>query len=617
MKTAGISRQRLRYISVEIRDAGTGEPAGTGVLVSAAGMAVTCAHVVEACGVDPRLLHGDDVLVRLPETPLHKEVDRLAKVLWFPQDHDDDLVVLELAGGPVPPERVGVCGPAGDEADGQPFQSWGFRLRGDYTKGLMARGVIDTHVRSERNYLQEPLQLTSAQLDSGMSGSAVLDLTRNLVIGFVFRVWESGESAKDRDLAFAVDAGLLVGSPVADAIVATSLPLAPVAQPVPHPDLARPSVVTEAALVEQPVITEPPTHLGSYVGRRPLLDLLDVAWSDTARKLVGFFGTAGIGKTSLVRQWLARFASAGGGPAGASVFWWTFDPTKQEEDDFLTALVAHLSAGALDARNFPTAGAKANLAAYLLKGVPRLVIVLDDVTSYQVDHGELYGCFRPGAIKDFIDYLVSAEQQTLTILTSDLPFPELENVPGVANVHVDPLPEGDGVRLLAANGVIGDPETMRGIVADWGGHPQALTAVAIYLTSRNFGLARRVTDLPGIAGDDSFESRLQAIGEAIQERRRPAERTALEVLALARGPLPADALIGVLSALTDAGLAPPGPPDLGNLFRSEAVRESAMGYIPHPVLRNLYRARLKKARPEFVVATHRLLAAYYYARGTR
>ncbi|GAA0909025.1 trypsin-like peptidase domain-containing protein [Virgisporangium aurantiacum] len=613
MKTTGIRRQRLREITVEVRDAHTGEAAGTGVLVSADGLAVTCAHVVEACGVDPRELHGDDVLVRLPQTPLHPAIDRLAKVIWHPLDHDDDLVVLELAGGPVPPERVGICGPAGEDADGQPFQSWGFRLRGDYTKGLMARGLVDAHVPSERNYLYEPLQLTSAQLDSGMSGSAVLDIARNLVIGFVFRVWEPGESPKDRDLAFAVDAGLLAHSPLADTIVTTSVPLGHVAQPVLHQGLVMPPT-TEATLDQQPVLNEPPSHLGAYVGRESLLTFLTEAWADPGCKLTGLFGPSGIGKTSLVRQWLGKIG-ANDEADGPSVFWWTFDPAKQEEDDFLVALIGHLSGGALKGATIPSSAAKANLAAYLLQTVPRVIIVLDDLSSYQMESGDLYGCFQHSGIKDFVNYLISADQRTLAILTSDLPFPELENVPGVVFAAVEPLNADEGMRLLTMNGVHGDEATLHSIVADWGGHPQALTAVAIYLRTRHLGDARFAGDLPLGSADGSFADRLLAIGEAIQERRSQADRAALEVLALARGPLPADVLSRILARLAGTGHIPAAPSALGDLLRSAAVRESTAGFIPHPVLRNLYRTRLRKAPAEYLIAAHRLLANHYYAIG--
>jgi Trypsin-like peptidase domain len=608
MKTAGLRRQRLKEITVEVLDAATGDPAGTGVLVSAAGFAVTCSHVVEACGVDPRRVRGGDVLVRLPKTSLHDAVGRHAQVVWFPPDHEDDLVILELAGGPVPPERVGVCGPAGD-AEEVAFRSFGFRQRGEY-RGLMARGFIETHVDSERHFLQQPLQLRSPDLDSGMSGAAVLDIERNLVVGFVFQVWDY-PSQKDRDLAFAVDAGLLAHSPLRESIVATALPLEVTAQPVVHPAITLPEAPDRGLGEPRVRALPPPDHLGTFVGRKDLLSRLHSAWANPEIKIVGITGIAGEGKTSLVRQWLHESGAEEPVGSGKPPFWWSFDPQKAEEDEFLGALISHLSG--LDGPALPSAAAKANLAAALLPGVSRTAIVLDDLSVYQSDAGELYGCFSSGAIKDFLTYACSAEHRSLLILTSEFAFPELEPMRGFEQIQLSPLSAEDGTDLLRANGISGEEAVLEQLVADWGGNPQALTAVAIYLKTRCNGIARRTVDPLKLAEGVSFRGRMQAVENAIQERRTPAEQAALGVLALARSAISESVLLGILHHLWVAGLGPQPPPTLDGLTASKAIRTSSIGLAPHPVLRNLYRTRLRVADPRFLSACHRLLANHYYA----
>jgi hypothetical protein len=611
MQTAKLSRQRLKEFTVEVRDCRTDEAAGTGVLVSADGLAVTCSHVVRACGVDPRAIKAGEVLVQLPTTPGHDAIIRLAEVVWYPPDHDDDLVILKLAGGPIPPERVGICGPAGD-AEEVAFKSWGFRKRGEY-RGLMARGVIETRVDSKLRYLAQALQLRSADLDSGMSGAAVLDVERNIVVGFVFQVWDDPDSQKDRDLAFAVDAALLAHSPLHASIVDTALPLAAAAPPVLHPAVGLARSTELGADRAGPSGLPLPEHLGKFVGRDALLAKLAHAWADPTIKIIGITGLVGEGKTSLVRQWVAQSGIEHAVPPSRPPVWWSFDPTTAEEDDFLTVIIRHLLGP--DARTPPSAAAKAHLAAALLPTVSRLAVVLDDVSPYQVDRGDLYGTFRGGALKDFLLYSAAADHDSLVILTSELPFPDLEPIKGFEQVEVGPMDRESGRQLLLENGVTGAEEVLDQLVDEWGGNAQALTAVAIYLKTRNGGIASRAADLPRMAEELPFENRLQAIGNAIQERRGPVEQVALELLALARRPLKVDVLLYMLRELSNMGLGPSPPPDLDDLTRSAAVRASAVGLAPHPVLRALYRKRLRVADPRLLRACHRLLGNHYYSAG--
>jgi len=619
LETAQIRLQRLKDLTVDIRDAKTEESAGTGVLISAAGFAVTCAHVVAACRVEPRKVDGGELLVRLPKTSLHDELNRRAKVFWFPPSYEDDLVILQLEGGSVPPERVGVCGPAGEDVQGRPFSSWGFRQRGDYRRGLGASGTIVDHVASEKNYLLEPLQLASDGLDRGMSGAAVLDTVRNLVVGFVFQVWSPTGSLKDRDLAFAVDAGLLSESPLGDMLVTESLAPQAVAQPVLHSEVVASLRSEEVDRGEgksdesQPL----PGHLGLFIGRAEALAEADQIWIDGHTKILGVTGLPGIGKTSLVIEWVRQSRALHGEEEVRTPFWWSFDPAKSEEDAFFTSLISFLSSGAVDGQNFASAGAKANLAAALLPGAGRSVIILDDLSSQQASEGDTYGTLTDGAMKDFLTYAAAAEHNSLIILTSEFPFSDFHELTGFSELHLGRLSIDAGKSLLAENGISGDPTTLESIVSDWDGHPQALAAVAIYLKTMYNGVARSPLDLSDLTTARTFETRLQAIGEAIQQRRTPAERAALAVLALARAPVSEEFLNEALESLSAVGLGPSPPPTLDGLYNSEAIRRSAAGILPHPVLRNLYRVALERDQSDTVRSTHRLLANHYYSRAAR
>ena len=77
----------------------------------------------------------------------------------------------------------------------------------------------------------EPVQLLSNQINGGMSGAAVLDKDRNLVVGLVSETWFPDQSTKDRDTAWAVNARVLSFEPLSILLRDEPLPLLPALQP--------------------------------------------------------------------------------------------------------------------------------------------------------------------------------------------------------------------------------------------------------------------------------------------------------------------------------------------------------------------------------------------------
>jgi hypothetical protein len=159
--------QPLRDFTVRICHAKTDAVVGTGVVISADGKIVTCAHVVRAAGVNPRtgrcfptfwqLVLGSlfgrrskgsagagdaEIGVYFPQLRDDKTKARRATVAaCFPQ-HDDDVVLLQLTGGPAPlgPEQIAILGTAGG-ADGHHFRTFGYRRLEKY-QGLPGEGRI-------------------------------------------------------------------------------------------------------------------------------------------------------------------------------------------------------------------------------------------------------------------------------------------------------------------------------------------------------------------------------------------------------------------------------------------------------------------------------------------
>jgi hypothetical protein len=238
MPDNNVRLQNLRDFTVQIRN-DADQIVGTGIAVSTDGKIVTCAHVVRAAGIEPRDPNGAELGVYFPQARGGEKKDRRATIARYFKDYDDDIVLLQLTGGssPLAPEQIPVLGTS-NCSDENPFRSYGYRRLEKYIAGW-ADGKIQGCVESPEdfNVQCEPVQLESSQINSGMSGSAVLDTTRNLVVGIVSETWFPDLSTKDRDTAWAVDGKVLslkpLGLPLQD------LPFPLKAAPEPKFDVAQ------------------------------------------------------------------------------------------------------------------------------------------------------------------------------------------------------------------------------------------------------------------------------------------------------------------------------------------------------------------------------------------
>ena len=60
--TENVVTQNLRNFTVQIRPTDSENIVGTGIVVSADGKVVTCAHVVKSAGVEPRQVNGKELV---------------------------------------------------------------------------------------------------------------------------------------------------------------------------------------------------------------------------------------------------------------------------------------------------------------------------------------------------------------------------------------------------------------------------------------------------------------------------------------------------------------------------------------------------------------------------
>lgn len=481
--------QDLRNVTVRILLEDT--VLGTGVIVTPSGVVVTCGHVLRAAGLEASRGAGAGRLrVAWARRAGHGAETRSATVLHAFTESDDDLVCLQLDGRlPLPADQVAVIGGA-HGSWWHDFQSYGYRRLDRYRSGI-ARGVILGEVEppEDTRLLVDPVQLQSNQIDAGMSGSAVLDMERNLVVGIVSEAWFSGMHGKDHDTAWAVNLAALEYTSIDVQLRTESQPLRRADQPVVDP-----------ALIEQAVpapghrLHHAPASVREWVGRQELIEWLGREWRDGRHLVVGLIGFGGEGKSSLARRWLDVLHSAHPNDRPAGVFWWNFT-ARPSADEFLNAALEFMSGGRIAVGELPGGGARAAFAAGLL-ATGRYLFVLDglEATQHQQDDG--YGSITSPDLRDFLGYFATPGHQSLCLITSRSPVVDLMSYITYRHIDVEGLPVDAGRALLSKLGVVGPDASLAQVASDWGGHALTLGLLAGYLVKRFQGDVRRISTIP-------------------------------------------------------------------------------------------------------------------------
>ena len=152
-----------------------GEIVGTGFLV-AAGLAITCAHVVKDAGQTVDSMAGESIKVQF--IGQKKFIDAIVIPEYWRDIDEGDVAFLRLDDSnlhikPLP------LGFAEHSHYGNNFRSFGFATVAE-VQGILVNGSID-------GYLWEHslIQLQSPQANSGVSGAPIFDINRNVVIGML------------------------------------------------------------------------------------------------------------------------------------------------------------------------------------------------------------------------------------------------------------------------------------------------------------------------------------------------------------------------------------------------------------------------------------------------
>ncbi|NER49769.1 MAG: trypsin-like serine protease, partial [Symploca sp. SIO1A3] len=460
--------QDLKDFTVKICHAVTEEVKGTGFVVSTDGKIITCKHVVRDASEYRTVTEGVIVNVCFPWTKDPDLKNAIAKVTALFAQTDDEVVLLELESSVLPVEVKPAILATAQESVGNKFVSFGYRCLGNY-QGLPARGYIDGYAQQKQEdwrILQaEMVMLTSKQIDSGMSGAAVLDQNRDRVVGIIEATWDSAGNAQDRDTNFAVDCRVLSLSPICLQIEGSLTE--DIDATIPPTQGERSNETIETAM-RQPkrLLDDIPAPLSAWVGREDLLQALSEAWLDPDYCIIGLIGFGGEGKTSVAARWIEELLRHPSLPQPDGVFWWDFNQ-KPYVDEFFSKVFEYLDLGEINPNLLVSVDVKAEIIRSL-KG--RYLFILDGIEVVQHQSGDDYGLLTNKELCSFLRSFAEGNHQSFCLVTSRAPLLDLLDYTTYTEREVNPLSIEQGSTLLKKLGVKGKKAELEQVVKDWGGY---------------------------------------------------------------------------------------------------------------------------------------------------
>ncbi|NUN66715.1 trypsin-like peptidase domain-containing protein (plasmid) [Pseudanabaena biceps] len=527
---ANVQVQSPREFTIQIRHFTSNAIVGTGFVVSDNGLAITCAHVVQAATDNSGCQKG------LAMSAYFAKSKKMwwAEVIGCFEGFDDDVALLQLRDEDgsfylpdlMRPAKVGYA----DESAGNRFRSYGYRPLDIYKSGL-AEGKILGDVEPPNGYVLQldPIQLESSQINSGMSGAAVLDLERDRVVGIVSETWFPDATGKDRDTAWAVNVRVLalppISLPMSDENALTETDIVTIATAPMTDNIAMPTL--KEKLVNAPPIFD------EWVGRVELLQALNEDWVDPARRIVELIGFGGEGKSSVARRWVANVLSSENKPQG--VFWWGFE-SNPSIDKFFEELLKFLVDG-INTQALPSAAEKIQVINAMLSN-SRCIFVLDGLEVLQYDDGEDYGLLKNSLLREWLRDFAKVEHNSFAILTSRLPVFDLLDFTTFVHREVKSLNVKEGEELLTKVGVKGSLLAIRSVAANWDGYALILSTIGAYLVDRYGGDVQHIRDIPPPTSNETRYQQVRRVLHFYDAHLTAAEREFLQTCSAFRIPVP-------------------------------------------------------------------------------
>ena len=515
--------QNIRNFTVQIRHCETDDIVGTGIVVSIDGKIVTCSHVIRDAGVDPQEPGDAEVRIYFPQVSAQNKKERRANIVASLPECAEDMILLQLKDGPSPLDhrQIALLGTA-QNSDGHEFRSFGYR-RLSYYQGLPAIGTIVGRCEcpADKSLQTDPVMLSSQHIDSGMSGAAVLDVEKNLVIGVIDQTWETLGDLTDRDTGFAIDTQVLSFKPFY--LDVNPMSLSKQVAFIPKTDIEKQLLLASSKLDIS--WNNAPGSLPEWVGRDELLSEISADWENSQLSITALIGFGGDGKTSLARQWSKNLLNEGMHTQPDGLFWWSFHERPNVDELFETAL-EYISSGRIDSRMLRSGYSQVQSIGNML-GRGRYIFIFDGIEVVQYQKGDQFGLLRSESLRNLLRYFATPKHESFCLITSRIPIIDLFQYTTFTQRKVSGMSSSEGRALFYKVGVSGSPEKIDAVVEKWGGSPLALNLLAKDCIYRHAGDISYIHETHYSMSEESIYKKVDSLLQQYEKNLNPVERNLL------------------------------------------------------------------------------------------
>ncbi len=279
-------------------------------------------------------------------------------------------------------------------------------------------------------------------------------------------------------------------------------------------------------------------------GRDGELELLDRAWENPQKNVITLVAFGGVGKTALVKHWLARMGADDYRGARRVYGWSAYSQGSKDRaaaaDLFIDRALRFFGdqdpeAGSLDQRAVRLAN--------LIRG-QKTLLVLDGIESLQYAPGPSEGHIKDTALRTLVRELAAWNSGLCVITTraavADLADQQQTTCP---RIDLEQLKPADGARLLKALDVRGDEKELLAASEEFGGHALALTLLGTFLRDVHAGEIRKRGEIGELKHKIEEGGHARRVMESYENwLGEGPERSILRMLGLFNRPAPAGAI---------------------------------------------------------------------------